>query len=835
MLQIPNFEYSLEKTVSGSIERSMRRASPRRVPSSIRVLSGVITAVSLYVQTVSTAPAQSRGARAPVPAAPDARAFVGQYCTTCHSKRLRTGDLVLEGLDPARPTENAATWEKVIRKVRVGVMPPSNVRQPDRAAAEAFVTELQTALDRGSEEHPIIGHVPALHRLNRTEYGNAIRDLLALDNLPRELDISILLPPDDSGGGFDNMADALYVSPALIERYVGAASKISRLAIGDLTAPPIVDTYRASGQLPQDVHVEGLPFGTRGGMLISRTFPVDGKYTFAVQVAQGGAFEPNRDAPPYQIELTVDGERARVFTQQKGEGGRRGRNAASGLQVDLDISAGPHEIGVAFIADTAAPVESLIVPYRRSLGIEPAAIAAVTISGPTKAAGIGDTPARRRIFACHPRVEAEELPCATRILSALARRAYRRPVAQRDINPLLDFFQKGRAEKGFEFGIRRALDRLLVSPEFLFRIETPAPAGTSAPVPLTDIELASRLSFFFWSSIPDDELLDAASANRLHIPAVFTQQVRRMIADPRSSALIENFVGQWLYLRDLTNAKHPDDRLFPDFDEGLQASMRRETELFFESVVRENRGVLELLRANYTFLNERLAQHYGIPGVHGTQFRRVMLPEESPRRGLLGQGSLLTVTSYANRTSPVNRGKFILETLLSMPPPPPPTVVPSLKDTDASGAVLSMRARMEQHRKDPACASCHKQMDPLGFALENFDAIGRWRTSGESNQPIDNSGTLANGSSFNGVNGLRAVLLKHPFDTEFVYTVVSKLMTYALGRPLDAVDQPPVRKVMRGAAPSQYSFDAVLLGIVNSASFRMKQASPSATIAEARH
>jgi hypothetical protein len=567
------------------------------------------------------------------------------------------------------------------------------------------------------------------------------------------------------------MADALYVSPALIERYVGAASKISRLAIGDLTAPPIVDTYRASGQLPQDVHVEGLPFGTRGGMLISRTFPVDGNYAFAVQVAQGGAFEPNRDAPPYQIELTIDGERARVFTQQKGEGGRRGRNAASGLQADLDIAAGPHEVGVAFIADAAAPVESLTV---------------------------------------------------------------RRPVSQRDLNPLLDFYRKGRAEKGFEFGIRRALDRLLVSPEFLFRIETPAPAGTSAPVALTDFELASRLSFFFWSSIPDDELLDAASANRLHVPAVFAQQVRRMIADPRSSALIENFVGQWLYLRDLTNAKHPDDRLFPDFDEGLQASMRRETELFFESVVRENRGVLDLLSANYTFLNERLAQHYGVSGVHGTQFRRVMLPDDSPRRGLLGQGSLLTITSYANRTSPVNRGKFILETLLSMPPPPPPTVVPSLKDTDASGAVLSMRARMEQHRKDPACASCHKQMDPLGFALENFDAIGRWRTSGESNQPIDNSGTLANGSTFNGVNGLRAVLLKHPFDTEFVYTVVSKLMTYALGRPLDAVDQPAVRKIMRGAAPTRYSLDAVLVGIVNSASFRMKQASPSATIAEAR-
>ncbi|HVZ22242.1 MAG TPA: DUF1592 domain-containing protein [Vicinamibacterales bacterium] len=777
------------------------------------------------------APGQSSGPPAPHAGGPG---FVDRYCVTCHSKRLHTADLVLEGLDPAHADHDAPTWEKVIRKVRVGVMPPSGARQPDRPAADAFVADLQTVLDRAAQAHPSIGHVPAVHRLNRTEYSNAIRDLLGIESFPKELDISVLLPPDDSGGGFDNMADALYVSPTLIERFVGAADKISRLAVGDVSAPSIVDTYRASGQMPQDIHVEGLPFGTRGGMLIARTFPLDGEYTFAVQVAQGGAFEPNKDAPPYRIELTIDGERVKVFTQQAGGGGRRGRGAASPLQATVAMSAGPHDVGIAFIADAAAPVESLVVPYRRSLGVERAAIAALTISGPSKAVSVGDTPSRRRIFICRPRAEADELPCATKIMTALARRAYRRPVTPRDVEPLLTFYRKGRAEAGFEFGIRRSLERLLVSPEFLFRVEAPPQAGISGPVALTDLELASRLSFFLWSSIPDDELLDVASAGRLHTPAVFAQQVHRMLADGRSRALTDNFVGQWLYLRDLTGVKHPDDRLFPDFDEGLQASMRRETELFFESLVREHRSVLDLLRADYTFLNERLAQHYGIPNVHGTQFRRVTLPNDSPRRGLLGQGSVLTITSYANRTSPVNRGKFILETLLSMPPPPPPANVPSLKDTDAKGTVLSMRARMEQHRKSPACASCHKQMDPLGFALENFDAVGRWRTTGESNQPIDNSGTLANGATFNGVTGLRAVLLRHPFDTELVYTVVSKLMAYALGRPLDAVDQPVIRAIMRDAAPKDYSFDAVLLGIVNSPSFRMKQAPPAATVAEAR-
>ena len=524
----------------------------------------------------------------------------------------------------------------------------------------------------------------------------------------------------------------------------------------------MVDVYRMPAQLPQDVHVEGLPFGTRGGMLIRRTFPVDGDYTFTLQVAQGGAFDPRRDADPYEIEVTIDGERVKIFTQEKAAGRQRG--AADALKARLPVKAGPREIGVSFIAKAAAPVEALVVPYRRGLGVEPVALAAVTISGPDETTGVGDTPSRRRVFVCHPSSTADEVPCASRILAALARRGYRRPTTKADVETLLQFFEKGRAEGGFELGIRRAVERLLVSPEFLFRVEfDPAVVAPNTAYRITDLELASRLSFFLWSSIPDDQLLDVASRGTLRSPAVFERQVRRMLADSRSRALIENFLGQWLYLRDLVTVKRPDERLFPDFDEGLQQSMKRESELFFESMVRENHSVLDLLRANYTFLNERLAQHYGIPNVYGTQFRRVTLPMDSPRRGLLGQGSILTVTSYANRTSPVNRGKFILETFLSMPPPPPPPDVPSLKDTDAAGAVLSMRARMEQHRKNPACASCHKQMDPLGFALENFDAIGRWRSHGESNELIDNSGVLANGSSFEGIAGLRQVLLSPPY------------------------------------------------------------------------
>ena len=479
------------------------------------------------------------------------------------------------------------------------------------------------------------------------------------------------------------------------------------------------------------------------------------------------------------------------------------------------MTAGPHDIGVAFLQKAAAPIEALVTPYLRGRGVESAAVSSVTISGPEKITGVGNTPSRQRIFVCHPAESASasaarqaadrDAACANRILSGLARRAFRRPVNNDDVAPLLQFYTEGRKEGGFDDGIKRALERLLVSPEFLFRIEfDPGDVRPDALYRISDLELASRLSFFLWSSIPDDELIDLGARGTLHTPKVLDQQVRRMIADRRSADLVENFAGQWLFLRDFVAVKRPDDRLFPNFDEGLRHAMAEETRLFVEAILREDRSVLDLLGADFTFLNDRLARHYGIPDVYGSSFRRVTLPPDSPRRGLLGQGSLLTVTSYANRTSPVNRGKFILETLLSMPPPPPPPDVPSLKDTSEDGHVLSMRARMEQHRANPACASCHAQMDPLGFALEQFDAVGEWRTRGESHEPIDASAALANGARFTGVAGLRQVLLAPPYDQEFVRTVVSKMLSYALGRGIEPTDQPYIRAIMKDAAPGRY-------------------------------
>jgi hypothetical protein len=779
--------------------------------------------------------------RATAGAVPPPRMFLDTYCVTCHNQRLKTANLTLDTLDPARPGRDAAVWEKVAQKVRMKMMPPQPARQPERRVADAFVASLEGAIDEASRVANDPGRTPAVRRLNRSEYQNAVRDLLALDHFPKEMDISLLLPADDIGEGFDNMADALFVSPTLIERYLGAARKISRLAIADAAIPRMIDTYQMSGQLPQDTHFDALPFGTRGGVLIRRTFPVDGRYTFALQVARGGVYDPSTSAERFEIELTVDGERVQLFTEQPTSStgnARQGRRGTSGvLQAQVAVKAGPHDIGVAFLAKAEAPLESLVVPYRRGRGTESAALSSVTISGPDDVTGLGDTPSRRRIFVCHPTPEAGTAPtstrlanedvCAGRIVSTLARRAYRRPVTSVDVAPLLRFFEQGRTEGGFELGIRRAIERMLVSPEFLFRIEfDPASATPDAAYRLTDLQLASRLSFFLWSSIPDDELLDQAERRRLSNANALRAQVRRMLADPRSQAFIENFAGQWLYLRDLVTVKRPDDRLFPDFDEGLRRAMATETELFVAAVIRENRSLFDLLGADFTFLNERLAQHYGIAGVYGSQFRRVRLPADSPRRGLLGQGSILTVTSYANRTSPVNRGKFILESLLSMPPPPPPPDVPSLKDTTAEGLVFSMRTRMEQHRASPSCASCHAQMDPLGFALENFDATGHWRSRSEAHEAIDNTAMLPDGTRVAGIAGLRDVLLRPPFDREFARTVVAKLMIYALGRGAEASDQPFIRAIVRDAATKGYSFESLIAGIVNSAPFSMRRPQP---------
>jgi mono/diheme cytochrome c family protein len=785
------------------------------------------------------AQAQSGPAANAAAASPERR-FVTTYCATCHNARLKTAELALDTIDVSDPASNPAVWEKVLQKVRTGVMPPPQVRHPDPAAIASFLGSIEGSLDRAATAHPNPGRVPLIHRLNRTEYRDAIRDLLAVDDVPKEMDISLLLPPDEIGEGFDNMAAALFVSPSLIERYVGAARKISRLAVGDLAVPRMIDTYQLSGQLPQDVHLEELPLGTRGGVLIRRTFPVDGEYTFDVQVARGGVYDPSTAGEGFELELTVDGARAQLFKEERRQPAagdqRQGRRGGGGgpLQARIAVTAGPHDIGVAFLQKAAAPIEALVTPYVRGRGVESAAVSSVTISGPEKITGVGNTPSRQRIFVCHPvesasasaaRQADSDAACANRILSGLARRAFRRPVNNDDVAPLLQFYIEGRKEGGFDDGIKRALERLLVSPEFLFRIEfDPGDVRPDALYRISDLELASRLSFFLWSSIPDDELIDLGARGTLHTPKVLDQQVRRMIADRRSADFVENFAGQWLFLRDFVAVKRPDDRLFPNFDEGLRHAMAEETRLFVEAILREDRSVLDLLGADFTFLNDRLARHYGIPDVYGSSFRRVTLPPDSPRRGLLGQGSMLTVTSYANRTSPVNRGKFILETLLSMPPPPPPPDVPSLKDTSEDGHVLSMRARMEQHRTNPACASCHAQMDPLGFALEQFDAVGEWRTRGESHEPIDASAALANGARFTGVAGLRQVLLAPPYNEEFVRTVVSKMLSYALGRGIEPTDQPYIRAIMKDAAPGRYGMQTLVRGIINSVPFQMRRA-----------
>ena len=598
-------------------------------------LAGAVTIFSAgsLMQARGVPARANRGQQHQQSTAPPAsqQAFLDTYCITCHNHRLKTAGLELETLDLSRPAGHADVWEKVLRKVRTGTMPPPRARRPDPGAGRSFVASLEGALDRAASAHPDPGRVPAVHRLNRTEFQNAIRDLLALDSLPKELDISLLLPPDEIGEGFDNMADALYVSPTLIERYLGAARKISRFAVGDPAPPRMVETYQMSGQLPQDRHFDELPFGTRGGVLIERSFPVDGQYTFAVQVARGGVYDPSTAAESSEIELTIDGQRVKVFTEEAAAGGaaRSGRRAPGGgaLQAQLPVKAGPHEIGVAFLAKAAAPIEALVVPYRRGRGVESAALSTVTISGPDQTTGLGDTPSRRRIFVCRPAdapapgalMGRDETACADRIVSTLARRAFRRPVTRADVKPLLVFYEQGRSEGGFELGIRRALERLLVSPEFLFRMEFDPPGiAADTAYQATDLQLASRLSFFFWSSIPDDELLDLAGSGQLKRPRVLQAQVHRMLADPRAHALVENFAGQWLYLRDFVAVKHPDDRLFPDFDEGLRQAMARETELFFAAMIHENRSVFDLLNADFTFLNERLARHYDIAGVSGS-------------------------------------------------------------------------------------------------------------------------------------------------------------------------------------------------------------------------
>ena len=757
-------------------------------------------------------------------------ALLRRYCLTCHNQSLLergTVPVELESADLETVPAQADVWEKVIRKVRTGTMPPLGRPRPDAAAADRLAAWLETELDRAAAARPNPGRTVPLHRLNRTEYQNAIRDLLALD-----VDAAALVPADDQSYGFDNIAGVLKVSPTLLERYMNAARQVSRLAVGASPMAPAGETFRIVSDLSQYQHQDGLPFGTRGGLSVEYNFPRDGEYEIELALLDLFAGAPIRE--PHQLEVSVDGERVRVFrlapVDPDNDQGAAYNTGPEDLRLRVPVAAGPRMVTAAFIKKTDALAESVRQPFDRPHGegdylLYQPHLGTLTITGPFDATGVEDTPTRRRIFVCRPANAAEEAPCARQILSSLARRAYRRPVTGRDLAPLVSFYDEGRLAGGFEAGIERALRALLVSPDFLFRVVSdPAGAEPGTPYRLSGLELASRISFFLWSSLPDDELLEVAEAGGLEDPAVVEAQVRRMLADPRSEALARNFAGQWLRLRNISGAL-PSDVLFPDFGESLRQDFVRETELFFDSILREGRSVIDLLTADHTFLNERLARHYGIPGIYGSDFRRVSLADGN-RRGLLGQGSILTVTSYPDRTSPVGRGKWVLENVLGTPPPPPPPNVPELEPAEDTGRVLAMRERMEQHRENPVCASCHRVMDPLGLALENFDAIGRWRGHMPGGSAIDASGTMPDGTGFDGPAELRGLLVRD--REQFATVVTEKLLIYALGRGIEYYDAPAVRQIVRGSAADDYGLASIVVGVVRSTPFRMRLAGGAA-------
>jgi mono/diheme cytochrome c family protein len=774
--------------------------------------------VSIGVGTVTPASAAA-GTMGPVPSpAPEARAVLDRYCVTCHNQRLKTGGLTLDTLDLSTLEKHSDVGEAIVRKLRGGMMPPAGAPRPDRETYATLRGWFETELDRIAAASPNPGRTESFHRLNRAEYKNATRDLLLLD-----VNVADLLPADDGSYGFDNIAGVLKINQALLERYLLAAKKISRLAVGAIPSSPTAETFRIPNDAPQYERADGLPVGTRGGRLIPFYFPVDGEYEFKIELTGG--------TPPQneQLDVLIDGERVKELTVTPQTPRSNDRVAGTMAFVfRMPVKAGPRDVGFGFVQTNGAYIEGQrrrfvkprVYDLTGSMLTTMTYLASVTINGPFDVSGPGDTPSRRRVFVCEPASAADEVPCARRILSTLARRAYRGPVADTDIKELVDFFKSGRANGTFDQGIELALRRLLASPNFLFRMETdPDGVAPNANYRIGNYELASRLSFFLWSSIPDDELLDVAGRGTLRQPQVLERQVKRMLADPRSDAMVSNFLDQWLYIRNVPNVTPADD-LFPDFDATLRQAFQRETELFFASIIRDDRSVLDLLTADYTYVNERLAKHYGIPNVTGNGFRRVAL-SDTHRRGLLGQGSILTVTSRPNRTSPVLRGKWILQNLLGTPPPPPPAVVPPLAEKKDGAAPQSMRERMAQHRANPVCASCHAMIDPAGFALENFDAVGQWRDLDESFKPIDASGALPDGTKFDGVDGLRQALVANPDG--FVTTMTEKLLIYALGRGLGPSDGPAVRAIVRGAAAGHYTFSSMILGIVRSAPFQMRR------------
>jgi hypothetical protein len=803
------------------------------------------TAIALAVGLVSVPRAQ-QGSLAGSDA-PPYRATVTTYCVGCHNGKTKAGNLELDSIVTQDPAAHWEAWEKVDRKLRARQMPPVGARRPDEAGYTAAISSLETVLDRVGAASPNPGRTDAFRRLNRTEYHNAIRDLLALD-----FDVSSQLPSDSSSFGFDNITVG-DLSPTLLESYVSAAEKISQVAVGRTGLSPGGTTVRLKPDLTQEKQLEGLPVGTRGGAVVPYTFPVAGEYEIAIRLARDRNEHVEGLTEPHDVELLLDDVRLNLFTVRPVATAKDAAPDAqpshalvdAGLKMRVHVDAGPHTVAVTFPKKPSLLLESARQPYEahfnyyRHPRVQPA-VYEVSIVGPYNPAGAGDTPSRRKILTCRPASAelrrgtpepegqrrparaSEEDGCAKRILSTIMRRAYRRPVNDTDLARPLELYKKARTGESFDAGIEMGLAAILSSPEFLFHIERdPANAPATSPYRISDLELASRLSFFLWSSIPDDELLDAAVKGELEKPAVLEREVRRMLADSRSHSLVTNFASQWLHLRNLDSI-NPDMRVFPDFDDNLRQAFREETELFVDSIIREDRNVLDLLTANYTFLNERLAKHYGIPNIYGTRFRRVTFGDNPVRGGLLRQGSVLTVTSYPTRTSPVIRGKWILDNLLGVPPPPPPPNVPKLEEKSTTHKVMTMRERLGEHRANPPCAGCHRLMDPIGFALENYDAVGRWRTT-DADTPIDASGTLFDGTAFRGVAELQAAILRHP--EMFVSTFTEKLLTFSTGRGVAYYDGPAVRKIVRDASAADYRFSSLIMGIVNSAPFRMRKAS----------
>jgi mono/diheme cytochrome c family protein len=797
-------------------------------------LSGLVATLLLCLQAEPSAQQPARLGPASPSTPSNHRQLVDKYCTSCHNDRLKTGGLSLDQVDPSKPAGAAEVWEKVVRKLNTGTMPPPNMPQPSQDDRRALMTWLTTELDAASAARPDPGRTETLRRLNRTEYQNAIRDLLALD-----IDAASLLPADESGHGFDNVTVG-DLPPTLLDRYISAAQKISRLAIGTTQTALLGDIIRLPPDLTQEDQLPGLPIGTRGGVSVPHTFVRDGEYDIQVTLERdlNDSVSGLREARPHELLLLVDREPVATFSIMKPADGDDTR-LDKDLKKRVPVTAGPHEIAVTFVKDGSALAETARQPTLAHINDRhhprtTPAISQLSVTGPYGAKGAENTPSRRRLFVCQPSSTAPNQDvCARTIISTLMRRAYRRPISKEEVEGPMAFYREGRGSGGdFDAGIGNALSAILINPEFLFRVETdPKKVPAGGVYRISDLELASRLSFFLWSSIPDDELLNAATSGTLSRPDVLEKQTRRMLADHRSFNLATNFAGQWLRLRNL-DAVSPTARLFPDFDDNLRQAFRQETELFIDSVVREDRSILDFIRTNYTFLNERLAKHYGIPDVYGSRFRRVTLAPESRRGGLLRQGSVLTVTSYATRTSPVIRGVYVLNNIFGAPPPPPLPNVPALDESTVS-ANLSMRERLAAHRKNPVCANCHRTIDPVGFAMESFNAVGQWRDLEPDGQPVDVSGSHPGVGEFKGVAGLEEALLKRP--ELFTASLTEKLMTFALGRGVEYYDAPSVRKIARDVAKNDYRFSSVILGIVKSAPFQMRRAEAGSGEATARN